>query len=131
MMLQRCQRSFIPDCPLSSELISLCKLSSDNEVMFKLQFISELYNKKADYGVAIDSWEIDKELQASIRNGTIEHAMGLTLEEVLNLPDSKLEMSTPLHIASNRGLNGAIWMMLLMGADPSIVDIQNRPPYFV
>lgn len=53
------------------------------------------------------------------------------LQIALTIPDSLVEMNTPLHIASAKGLLKAVYALLVKGASPCQLDVRGRPAYFL
>lgn len=53
------------------------------------------------------------------------------LASVLNLPDSLVDLSTPLHLASARSMHRLVSNLLRGGASPCALDVRGRPAYFL
>eukprot|EP01038_Epipyxis_sp_PR26KG_P005918 gene5918-8163_t len=50
---------------------------------------------------------------------------------IVNMPDSLTELRTPLHIASLKGMEKTVFLLLQLGANPSKMDIYGRKPYLL
>lgn len=60
-----------------------------------------------------------------------ELSLGLTIEDVLNLPGSLDDLWTALHWASDIGIPEIITKLLMEGSDPTSRDVRGRTPFFL
>ena len=90
------------ESPLSRRLISACESGNEAELILILE---EAASKEPS--------EDDR------------------LEIAVNLPDSLVEMNSPLHIAAAKGMAKAVLALLERGANPCQLDVRGRPPYFL
>eukprot|EP01040_Poterioochromonas_malhamensis_P021912 gene21912-26545_t len=53
------------------------------------------------------------------------------LEAILRLPNTLADLSTPLHMASERNLLRTVRLLMQLGADPERLDARGRTAYFL
>ena len=97
----------LKDCVPSKELIKYCYSGETEKVIELLKSVSE--------GQFID------EITGNVWN----------IFEVISMPETIDNWSTPLHIASTNGQSNIVYQLLHSGADPCIRDTNNRTAYFL
>lgn len=98
----------LPVCPPSQEIIAACESLTDEEASQAVLQQASLLS--AEHGDLESDW---------------------SWEVVVNYPNNLDDLSTPLHIASRRGLSDTVEALLTHGANPEREDVRGRTAYLL
>lgn len=109
--------------PLAARVQSACLELSDEAACMVLRTVaSELgvFNVTAD--------DVEVENNEGVTGSESAHE---ELSRLLRLPNNLQELSTPLHVATDRSLTQTVQLLLQFGASPEAQDARGRSPYFL